>query len=82
MHPKVSHSDQARCADAIEKLKSDLKTGDYPEDMKKDLLHDIAELKKTYDAIVNCSPEERVNLVRGWTIIVIVQQVLKEDRMY
>lgn len=66
LYGDVHGSDQARCADAIEKLKSDLKTGDYPEDMKKDLLHDIAELKKTYDAIVNCSPEERVNFVRGW----------------
>lgn len=59
-------SDQARCKDCIIKLKTDLKKKDYPEDMKRDLMEEIVSLEEAYDAIVNCSPEQRFSFVRGW----------------
>jgi hypothetical protein len=55
-------SDQQRCKDCIVKLRKDLKSGDYPPEMKSDLLDELHELENEYNQILSGGPP----LVRGW----------------
>lgn len=59
-------SNQSRAKDCILKLERDLRSGDYPPDMKDALTDEIMRCKKEYNDIVNCSPDMKVSLLRGW----------------
>lgn len=59
-------SNQSRAMDCILKLERDLKSGDYPPEMKSTLIDEIRRLKQEYNDIVNCSPDTKLSLLRGW----------------
>lgn len=59
-------SNQARAKDCIIKLESDLKSGDYPPEMKKAIMEDLERLRAEYRDIVNCTPELKLSMQRGF----------------
>jgi hypothetical protein len=58
----VHGTDQARCKKLIIKIEHDIKSGDYPPDLKDDLLQELDGLKSEYNQIINSGP----GIIRRW----------------
>ena len=63
---EIHGSNQERCRATIKKLEADIKSGDYPPELKEELYLELDKIKEKYRQMMSISPEDTDKIQKVW----------------
>ena len=63
---EIHGSNQERCRATIKKLEADIKSGDYPPELKEELYLELDKMKERYHQMMTISPEDTNKIQKVW----------------
>lgn len=63
---EIHGSNQERCRATIKKLEADIKSGDYPPELREELFEELNKVKERYNQMMKISPDDRNKIQKVW----------------
>ena len=63
---EIHGANQERCKATIKKLEADIKSGDYPPELREELYQELDKVKERYNQMMTISPDDKNKIQKVW----------------